>query len=209
VSITIGVLAIQGVAPPTPARSHEPVTGRLGPTAGDLAGLGGLVLPAANPPRAEEVNGLDAPLAGFLASAGRCSAPAGAICSLGGQQPAADLARRARHRRQRNAWHADRLVRGAADGDAASPFAGLRCVFIRAPRITRTGPNVRVHARVNGAPVLVNDGPVWAATFHRGSRTTIGWRRRCSAGRLRARDAVEEALDPLNDVRRSISAASR
>jgi 5'-phosphate synthase pdxT subunit len=50
--------------------------------------------------------------------------------------------------------------------NAASPFAGLHCIFIRAPRITRVGKGVRVHARVGGAPVLVNAGPIWAATFH-------------------------------------------
>lgn len=47
-----------------------------------------------------------------------------------------------------------------------SPFADLHCVLIRAPRITRTGARVHVHARIDGTPVLVNEGRVWAATFH-------------------------------------------
>jgi len=39
-------------------------------------------------------------------------------------------------------------------------------VFIRAPRILRAGPKVRVLARWNGEPVLVSEGRVFAATFH-------------------------------------------
>jgi len=42
----------------------------------------------------------------------------------------------------------------------------LEAVFIRAPRIVRTGPDVRVLARLDGDPVLVGDGVVLAATFH-------------------------------------------
>jgi pyridoxal 5'-phosphate synthase pdxT subunit len=54
-----------------------------------------------------------------------------------------------------------------ADEDAPdSPFAAMRCVLIRAPRITRTGADVQVHARIGGVPVLVSQGSVWAATFH-------------------------------------------
>lgn len=39
-------------------------------------------------------------------------------------------------------------------------------IFIRAPRITRSGPGVQVLARWNGEPVLVREGRVFAATFH-------------------------------------------
>lgn len=39
-------------------------------------------------------------------------------------------------------------------------------VFIRAPRIRRTGPDVVVLARWRGEPVLVREGRVFAATFH-------------------------------------------
>jgi 5'-phosphate synthase pdxT subunit len=53
-----------------------------------------------------------------------------------------------------------------AETDDGSPFEGLRCVLIRAPRIVRIGPTVSVHARVGGSPVLVSAGPIWAATFH-------------------------------------------
>ena len=39
-------------------------------------------------------------------------------------------------------------------------------MFIRAPRIRRTGPGVEVLARWQGEPVLVREGRVFAATFH-------------------------------------------
>lgn len=56
----------------------------------------------------------------------------------------------------------------AADADegAAPGLERLRCVFIRAPRLDRPGPGVEVLARVDGAPVLVRQGPLLAATFH-------------------------------------------
>lgn len=43
------------------------------------------------------------------------------------------------------------------------PFPG---VFIRAPRVTATGDGVEVLARVDGAAVLVRQGPILAAAFH-------------------------------------------
>ena len=52
------------------------------------------------------------------------------------------------------------------DARAAPGFEGLRCVFIRAPRLLRPGPSVEVLARVDGAPVLVRQGRILAATFH-------------------------------------------
>lgn len=39
-------------------------------------------------------------------------------------------------------------------------------VFIRAPRITRTGPTVTVLGRLGGDPVLVRQSGIIAATFH-------------------------------------------
>lgn len=42
----------------------------------------------------------------------------------------------------------------------------LEQVYIRAPRIERTGPGVEVLAERDGHPVLVRQGSVMAATFH-------------------------------------------
>lgn len=44
--------------------------------------------------------------------------------------------------------------------------AVIEGVFIRAPRITRIGPDVRVLGRLGGDPVLIRQGGIIAATFH-------------------------------------------
>jgi 5'-phosphate synthase pdxT subunit len=46
------------------------------------------------------------------------------------------------------------------------PGGDLEMVFIRAPRISATGPEVEVLARRDGHPVLVRQGNLLAATFH-------------------------------------------
>ena len=53
-------------------------------------------------------------------------------------------------------------------GDVDAPALGgkLAAVFIRAPRIRRTGPGVEVLATLRGEPVLVRSGNRIAATFH-------------------------------------------
>jgi pyridoxal 5'-phosphate synthase pdxT subunit len=53
-----------------------------------------------------------------------------------------------------------------ADADSDPAFRGLRCVFIRAPRIEQLGPAVEVLVRVDGVPVLVRQGNLLASTFH-------------------------------------------
>lgn len=42
----------------------------------------------------------------------------------------------------------------------------LEMVYIRAPRIVKTGPGVKVLAERDGFPVLVEQGTILAATFH-------------------------------------------
>ena len=46
------------------------------------------------------------------------------------------------------------------------PGGPLEMVFIRAPRITRTGPDVEILASRNESPVLIRQGHILAATFH-------------------------------------------
>ena len=48
----------------------------------------------------------------------------------------------------------------------ALPGGPLEMVFIRAPRITRTGPSVETLAQRDGSPTLVRSGHILAATFH-------------------------------------------
>ena len=50
--------------------------------------------------------------------------------------------------------------------ETALPGGPLEMVFIRAPRITSTGPAVEVLAQRDGFPVLVRQGHILAATFH-------------------------------------------
>lgn len=52
------------------------------------------------------------------------------------------------------------------ESDPAGIWAGLECVFIRAPRLVAPGPGVEIVARVDGEPVLVREGRCWACTFH-------------------------------------------
>ena len=64
----------------------------------------------------------------------------------------------------RNAYgtQVDSFAASAENG----PWKGLRCVFIRAPRLRRPGADVEVLARVDGWPVAVRQRNVWATTFH-------------------------------------------
>jgi 5'-phosphate synthase pdxT subunit len=53
-----------------------------------------------------------------------------------------------------------------ADPGAALGLDTLRCTFIRAPRLEELGAGVDVLVRVDGEPVLVQQGTLLAATFH-------------------------------------------
>jgi 5'-phosphate synthase pdxT subunit len=50
--------------------------------------------------------------------------------------------------------------------DSKLPGDKLEMVFIRAPRIVETGPDVEVLARRDGRATLVRQGKLMAATFH-------------------------------------------
>ena len=53
-----------------------------------------------------------------------------------------------------------------ADLELAGEEWPLRGVFIRAPRVVETGPEVEVLAELDGEPVLLRDGRVLVASFH-------------------------------------------
>lgn len=61
--------------------------------------------------------------------------------------------------------HVARLEPEEAFERAAGP-GQVEAVFIRAPRILRTGPGIETYLRHRGDPVLVVQGPYLAATFH-------------------------------------------
>jgi len=169
--VTIGVLALQG-----DFAAHRRALGRLGAATvpvrkpGDLDAAEALVLPGGESTamlRGIDRDRLQEPLAAFLRSGRRVLGTcAGAIL----------LARRVLNPPQRSFGALDidvernaygtQLDSFAAPLDAGGTLAGAPGVFIRAPRIRRVGPAVTVLARQGGDPVLVREGPIWAATFH-------------------------------------------
>ena len=60
----------------------------------------------------------------------------------------------------------DNKHEGNKDGDKKREDSPLEMVFIRAPKIERVGPNVKVLATEGSDPVAVRQGSVMAATFH-------------------------------------------
>ena len=52
------------------------------------------------------------------------------------------------------------------EAETTLPGGPIEMVYIRAPRITRTGKNVEILAEREGFPTLVRQGHLLAATFH-------------------------------------------
>jgi len=137
----------------------------------DLEGLGALILPGGESTTMGlllERRGLAEPLKRAiergLATLGTC---AGAIL-LARDIEASDQFRlgtlditveRNAYGRQIDSFETPLTVRNLAGGQVPG-------VFIRAPRITRTGPGVEVISSHGGSPVLVRCGTQVAATFH-------------------------------------------
>ena len=162
----VGILAIQG-----DVEAHAKMLAKLGAEAvpvlheADLAGVDALILPGGESTTISK--GIDRqklwePIRAFAASGrpvfGTC---AGAIL----------LARSVERSPVPTLGLLDVVaVRNAygtqVDEGAAPGLEGLRCVFIRAPQLRPTSPAVVVLARVEGRPVLVREGNVFAATFH-------------------------------------------
>jgi 5'-phosphate synthase pdxT subunit len=163
----IGILALQGgfAAHEEPLRKlgHVPCLVR---EAGDLRSVDGLVLPGGESSvhlALIERFGLRAALLDF-ARAGKpiLATCAGLILAAHGVTSPAqgsldildiDVVRNA-YGRQRHSFE-------ATDDGGTLPL-----VFIRAPRITRTGHGVDVLATFAGQPVLVREGNVLGGTFH-------------------------------------------
>jgi pyridoxal 5'-phosphate synthase pdxT subunit len=166
----IGVLAIQGDyaahAGALVEAGAEPVDVRK---PSDLAGLDGLILPGGESTTMlrflEKLRFFEL-LEEFCASHPVFGTCAGAIL----------LAREVRNPAQRSLGLLDAIVERNAYGrqidstilTVPTALAGgpLEMVFIRAPRIVETGEGVKVLAERDGAPVLVQEGDVLAATFH-------------------------------------------
>ena len=167
---TIGVLALQG-AFEAHARVLEPlgVKARLVRTSSELEGIDGLIIPGGESTtflKFLERDGFLNVLESFVKTTPTFGTCAGAIL----------LAKEVRNPAQTSLAVLDIAVERNAYGrqiDSAIlseqtklPGGPLEMVFIRAPRITRTGPGVETLATRDNFPVLVRQGHLLAATFH-------------------------------------------
>jgi pyridoxal 5'-phosphate synthase pdxT subunit len=168
--LTIGVLALQGAYDAhAKALTALGVTAKLVRTPAELEGLAGLIIPGGESTTflkfLERGGFLDA-LQSFVATTPTFGTCAGAIL----------LAKNVENPTQKSLAVLDITVERNAYGrqidstilTAPTKLEGgpLEMVFIRAPRITRTGAKVETLASRDGFPVLVREGHLLAATFH-------------------------------------------
>jgi 5'-phosphate synthase pdxT subunit len=162
---TIGILALQGGF-----EAHAKLLAGLGAnvrevrTAQDLAGLSGLVLPGGESTTMMlgiERESLAEPLAEFVRSGRPVLATcAGTIILDDDHLKLLDVScERNAYGGQVHSFEADLVVEDVGEG-------AFRGVFIRAPRLTRTGDGVETLATHDGAPVAVRAGNVLAMSFH-------------------------------------------
>jgi 5'-phosphate synthase pdxT subunit len=168
--IVVGVLALQGAYD-----AHAKVLAALGATArlvrtpGQLDGLDGLIIPGGESTtilKFLERDGFFEALAEFVQRKPTFGTCAGTIL----------LAKDVANSSQRSLNALDITVERNAYGrqndsailteETTLPGGPLEMVFIRAPRISRTGPGVETLATCGGDPVLVRSGNLLAATFH-------------------------------------------
>jgi len=175
-SLTIGVLALQGAyeahaqslrllgATPKLIRTPEDLIGPDGKSTVD-----GLIMPGGESTtmlKFLERNNFFEILKSFVTKTPTFGTCAGAIL----------LANEVEHPAQKSLAALDITVERNAYGrqidstilksETTLPGGPLEMVFIRAPRITRTGPKVETLATRDGFPVLIRSGHLLAATFH-------------------------------------------
>lgn len=166
----IGVLALQGDYD-AHARALEEVGAQAAPVRlpAELAGLDGLVIPGGESSALLKLmarDGLFEALTAFAATKPVFGTCAGCIL----------LARRVTKPEQPSLGVLDVTVERNAYGrqidstiletPTTLPGGPIETVYIRAPRIMDTGPAVEVLATRDGAPVLVRQDLILAATFH-------------------------------------------
>jgi 5'-phosphate synthase pdxT subunit len=169
-SLTIGVLALQGAY-----EAHARTLAALGATpklirvTEELTGIDGLIMPGGESTtmlKFLERNNFFETLKSFVQTTPTFGTCAGCIL----------LARDVENPTQKALAALDITVERNAYGrqidstilTAATKLEGgpLEMVFIRAPRISRTGPTVEIIADRDGSPVLVREAHLLAATFH-------------------------------------------
>jgi 5'-phosphate synthase pdxT subunit len=158
----IGILALQGGF-----AAHAAILRDLGAEVrevrvpADLDGLAGLVMPGGESTTMTlgvEREGLGDPLRGFAASGrpvlGTC---AGMIMLDRDHLGVVDMrCERNAFGRQTHSFETDLEIEGET----------IRAVFIRAPWVAESGPDVALLAEVDGHPVAVRQGNVVAVAFH-------------------------------------------
>jgi 5'-phosphate synthase pdxT subunit len=168
--ITIGVLALQGAFEAhAKALTALGVAAKLIRTPAELADLDGLIIPGGESTTflkfLERDGFLDA-LESFVETTPTFGTCAGAILlAKNVENPTQKSLAALDITVERNAY--GRQIDSAIITEPSSlPGGPLEMVFIRAPRITRTGPQVETLATRDGFPVLVREGHLLAATFH-------------------------------------------
>lgn len=166
----IGVLAIQGdFAAHAEALREAGAEAVLVRKPEDLAGVDGLVIPGGESTtflKFLERDGFVGALREFVAAKPVFGTCAGCIL----------LAKEVLHPAQASLGALDATVERNAygrqidssieTGETKLDGGPLEMVYIRAPRIVKTGPQVKVLAERDGFPVLVEQGQIMAATFH-------------------------------------------
>jgi 5'-phosphate synthase pdxT subunit len=168
--LTIGVLALQGAFEAhANALTALGVTAKLVRTPAELANLDGLIIPGGESTTflkfLERGGFLDA-LQSFVETTPTFGTCAGAILlAKNVENPAQKSLAALDITVERNAYgrQIDSAILTAPTKLEGDP---LEMVFIRAPRITQTGPNVETLATRDGFPVLVRERHLLAATFH-------------------------------------------
>jgi 5'-phosphate synthase pdxT subunit len=169
-SRTIGILALQGAY-----EAHAKTVRALGATPklvrlpADLEGVDGLIMPGGESTTMlkflERHNFFDT-LKTFVQTTPTFGTCAGAILlAKDVENPAQKSLAAIDITVERNAYgrQIDSTILTASTKLEGGP---LEMVFIRAPRITRTGPDVEILASRDEYPVLVRQGHLLAATFH-------------------------------------------
>jgi 5'-phosphate synthase pdxT subunit len=168
--LTIGVLALQGAYDAhVKTLTALGVTPRLVRVPAELDGLDGLVMPGGESTtmlKFLDRNGFFDILQAFVKTTPTFGTCAGAILlATGVESPAQRSLAALDITVERNAY-GRQIDSAILTAETALPGGPLEMVFIRAPRITATGPSVETLATRDGYPTLVRSGHLMAATFH-------------------------------------------
>lgn len=166
----IGVLALQGAyAKHKAALEAAGADSRLVKRPAELDGLDGLVIPGGESTtflKHLERDGFFEVLKGFVRETPTFGTCAGAILlATGVKNPEQASLHAMDVTVERNAY-GRQIDSAILTVPTSLPGGDLEMVFIRAPRIAAVGPEVEVLAEREGAPVLVRQGHLLAATFH-------------------------------------------